>query len=80
MSCSSGKNGYYTEHDVQEALIRSHIRFSNAAKNYYLCHDCNEYHLTSQGNLHPLINDPEVQARITKEQREQEWMERLGKR
>ena len=73
MSCSTRKNGYYTEEEVQEALIRSHIRFLKAANNYYLCKDCGEYHLTSQGVLHPLLNDPKVQDRIKRERRSQEW-------
>ncbi len=79
MKCISGKNGYYSESEVQEALVRSHIRFQDAAKNYYLCDDCNEYHLTSQSNQHPLLADPEVQKRIKKERSEQEWMNHLRK-
>ena len=73
MSCSTGKNGYYNEEEAQEALIRSHIRFIKAANNYYKCIDCDEYHLTSQGALHPLIKDPKVQKRIKQEQQSQEW-------
>jgi len=73
MSCITGKNGYYSETEVQEALIRSHIRFKSVASNYYLCEECGEYHLTSQGGLHPLLNDPKVQERIKQEQQEQEW-------
>ena len=73
MGCSTGKNGYFTEEEVQEALIRSHIKFIKAANNYYQCKDCGEYHLTSQGELHPLINNPQVQQRIKREQRSQEW-------
>jgi len=72
MRCPTGKNGYYTESEVQEALIRSHIRFLQAAKSYYKCHDCEEYHLTSQG-FNRILKDPEVIARIKREQSEQEW-------
>lgn len=73
MSCSTGKNGYYTEKEVQEALIRSHIKFNKAAINYYQCNDCGEFHLTSQGALHSLINEPKVQERIKRERKSQEW-------
>jgi hypothetical protein len=73
MPCSTGKNGYYTEEEVQEALIRSHIKFTKAANSYYQCADCGEYHLTSQGALHPSLNDPKVQERIKREQRSQDW-------
>ena len=79
MSCSTGKNGYYNEEEAQEALIRSHIRFIKAANSYYLCHDCDEYHLTSQGEEHPLLKKPKVQERIKREQRSQEWEGRFRK-
>ena len=73
MDCITGKNEYYSESEVQEALIRSHIRFEHAAKNYYQCDDCGEYHLTSQGDFHPILSEPEIKSRIKSEQREQEW-------
>ena len=79
MSCSTGKNGYYSEEEAQEALIRSHIRFVKAAKNYYLCNDCHEYHLTSQGEQHLILNDSKVQERIKREQQSQEWEGRFKK-
>ncbi len=77
MRCPTGKNGYYSESEVQEALIRSQIRFLQAAKNYYKCHDCGEYHLTSQGEFNSILNDSEVVARIKREQSEQEWTGRI---
>jgi len=77
MKCITGKNGYYREEEAQEALIRSHIRFPKAAVSYYLCPDCGEYHLTSQGEEHPLLRDPEVRQRIRREQQAQEWRERF---
>lgn len=73
MGCSTVKNGYFTEEEVQEALIRSHIKFIKAAKSYYQCTECGEYHLTSQGAQHPLLDDLQVQERIKREQRSQEW-------
>ena len=73
MDCNTGKIGYYTEAEVQEALIRSHIKFARAASSYYQCNDCGEYHLTSQGGLHALLNDEKVQERIKREQQSQDW-------
>ncbi len=73
MRCPTGKNSYYSEPEVQEALIRSHIRFLQAAKNYYQCNDCGEFHLTSQGEYNLILDDPEIKARIKREQSEQEW-------
>ncbi len=80
MSCSRGKKGYYTEEEVKEALIRSHIRFSSTATNYYICDDCGEYHLTSRGKKNPLLDDPEVQKRIKNEQREQDWLGKFNRK
>ena len=76
MHCSTGKNGYYTEPEVQEALIRSQISFRSSATNYYVCEACGEFHLTSKAAIHPLLNDPEVKKRIALEQREQDWYNR----
>lgn len=77
MACQSGKKGYYTEPEVQEALIRSQISFRSSATNYYVCVSCGEFHLTSKAAQHPLLNDPEIIARIESEQREQDWSQRL---
>ena len=77
MRCSSGKKGYYTEPEVQEALIRSHISFRSSATNYYVCEECGEFHLTSKINKHPLLNSPEVISRIKQEQQEQDWQSKL---
>lgn len=78
--CSQNKIGYYTESEVQEALIRSHIRFVKAATTYYCCHECGEYHLTSRGERHPLLDDPEIKKRIETEHQQQVWAERYGRR
>ena len=73
MGCVTGKNGYYSEDEANEALIRSHISFSKPAVNYYLCNDCGEYHLTSQGVINPLLDNPEIKDRIRKEKQSQDW-------
>ena len=77
MSCQSGKKGYYTETDVQEALSRSQIGFRSSATNYYVCEICGEFHLTSKAGMHPLLKDPEITERIRKEQQEQDWNKRF---
>ena len=77
MKCSSNKIGYFSISEVQEALIRSHINFHKAAVNYYQCHDCGNYHLTSNGEKHNLLSDAEVIKRIQKERLEQEWNQRF---
>lgn len=79
MRCVTGKNGYYAEAEVQEALIRSQINFIQGAINYYVCNECGEFHLTSQGERHPLLSDDEVQLRIKQERLSQDWEGRLRK-
>ena len=73
MNCPTGKNGYYTEPEVQEALIRTQISFRSSATNYYVCEECGEFHLTSKAAKHQLLSDADVIARIAREQREQDW-------
>lgn len=77
MNCNTGKKGYYTEPEVQEALIRSQISFRSSATNYYVCEACGEFHLTSKAGKHPILKDPEVLKRISIEQREQDWSQRF---
>ena len=79
-SCSQNKNGYYTEEEVQEALIRSQIRFVKAATNYYCCQECGEYHLTSRGERHPILNKPETKKRIETECQQQAWATQYTRR
>lgn len=79
MKCVSRKLGYFTEAEVQEALIRSHINFKQGALNYYLCADCSEYHLTSKGTDHPLLSDPGVVKRIKLERTEMDWQRKFRK-
>ena len=73
MNCITKKNQYYTEDEAAEALIRSHIRFKKPALNYYLCIECAQFHLTSHGEKHSLLQKPEVVKRIKKEQQSQDW-------
>ncbi|MDA8757840.1 hypothetical protein N9V42_05665 [Flavobacteriaceae bacterium] len=80
MDCSSKKKQYYTEDEAAEALIRSHIRFARPALSYYLCAECAQFHLTSRGPQHPLLDQPEVVERIHNEQQSQDWSHRLGRK
>ena len=77
MGCPSGKRGYFSEGEVQEALIRSQIGFVRPPVNYYRCDDCGDYHLTSQGERHPLLDEPATRERIKREQWEQQWYNRF---
>lgn len=80
MDCSSKKKQYYSEDEAVEALIRSHISFNRPALSYYLCGECTQFHLTSQGPQHPLLMSPEVKERIHNEKQSQDWSHRLGRK
>ena len=54
MNCPSGKRTYESERTAVEALINARILYvNNKSCTVYQCHDCNQWHLTSDGNLHP---------------------------
>ncbi|MEQ9467884.1 MAG: hypothetical protein RLN88_10770 [Ekhidna sp.] len=79
--CISGKLSFAVESLAIEALIQNHIRNSyrdgQGPVNIYLCEDCGEWHFTSKGSKHHLLNDPEVRERIDSERRAYEWEQRL---
>ena len=68
------------EDEAVEALIRSQIRFNKSAVSYYLCDECAQFHLTSRGEKHPLLSQPEVLERIKKEQQLQDWSDRMRRK
>jgi len=80
MDCSSKKNQYYTEDEAVEALIRSHIRFPRPALSYYCCVECAQFHLTSRGPKHPILDLPQVKDRIKKERQTQDWSQRFKRK
>jgi hypothetical protein len=51
--CPSGKRAYPSAQIAEEALIEAHVKFefgkSRGPVSFYLCEDCGQYHLTSQG-------------------------------
>ncbi|MFN3839307.1 MAG: hypothetical protein ACK4RF_01250 [Cyclobacteriaceae bacterium] len=53
--CSSGKRSYTSAALAEEALIEAHIHFAfergNGPVSYYLCEECGQFHLTSQGPM-----------------------------
>lgn len=81
MKCPSGKRAYFTREDAEEALIGSRINFNHKDTsgpiNVYECRDCKEWHLTSRGPAHELLNSSEVQNRIKLERESQEWERKL---
>jgi hypothetical protein len=78
-SCSN-KRKYSTEALAIDALLEARIRFStNSAVTVYQCENCNDWHLTSQGNIHPRLAEALSGGEIKKEQDAYFWQSKLKK-
>ncbi|MEM7552444.1 MAG: hypothetical protein AAF363_22365 [Bacteroidota bacterium] len=81
MKCVSGKIIHYTEKEALEALVQNHIRVyhnqNSGPVNIYECKDCNYFHLTSKGDRHEILDDPEVKKRIDLERQSIHWESKL---
>lgn len=78
-SCSN-KRSYSTENLAIDALIEARIRFSNnSAVTVYTCDTCGDWHLTSQGQMHPKLNEALKTGDIKKEQDAFFWHNKLKK-
>ncbi|MEQ9405011.1 MAG: hypothetical protein RIM99_15570 [Cyclobacteriaceae bacterium] len=77
MKCVTGKNCFETEDLAIEALIQNHIKFRHREGagpiNVYECRDCRFWHFTSSGKVSYVFNDPEIVARIRREQKMSDW-------
>ena len=77
----TGKRSYETEQEALEALVGARIGFDcgrgSGPVNCYQCHDCGDYHLTSKGAMHPLLEDPDTVKRIKLEKEAQNWERKL---
>lgn len=80
MKCPSGKRAYLSKELAEEALIGARINFRSGQGgpvNIYECRDCGNYHLTSRGPLHELLESKEVLDRIKLERESREWERKL---
>lgn len=79
-TCSTGKRAFFDEEAAIEALIQSkidhHHKIDQGAINVYRCEFCNEWHLTSKGELHKVLNEPQVLSRIKRGQTGRYWEEK----
>jgi molybdenum cofactor biosynthesis enzyme MoaA len=78
-SCSTGKKGFSTQPMAVEALLHTHVHYvASKTVNVYQCELCNQWHLTSKGELHPelkqAVDDGTLQERIKK----LEWERKYG--
>lgn len=76
MNC--GKRQYETEELAVEALIGSRIRFQGStAIAVYQCQDCGYWHLTSQGSIHPRLEEALKTGKIDREREISYWERKL---
>lgn len=74
MNCPTHKRCYPTEHIAIEALIQARIRFeNNKAVTVYQCNDCNEWHLTSTGELNAELSKLLKSGEIKKQRDAMHW-------
>ena len=77
MKCISGKTSYHTKEMAEEALIqhrsRHFHRLTSGPINVYQCDDCGEFHFTSKGPIHPLLQSEDIQKEIKLAQEASHW-------
>ena len=76
IKCVTGKRAYESQEAAEEALIQSRIQMGDqGAHNIYLCQDCVHWHLTSRGDLHPVIEkrQKEIELKRTANQWERRY-------
>lgn len=79
MKCVTNKKQFYSEQEAIDALIRTRVIFpTNTSKTIYLCDDCNTYHLTSTGDIHPRLLEMINNGELDKEIRHYEWLKKYN--
>ena len=77
MSCPTNKKIYPTEEIAVEALLQARIRFdSNTAISVYECDDCNNWHLSSKGEMNVKLKDAIKSGKLDQEKKKLDWEER----
>jgi hypothetical protein len=81
--CPSGKKSYQSLSIAEDALVEAHVQFnyskSQGPKGVYLCTDCGNYHLTSQGNLNDRLSKMMSDGSLTRLKEANQWMNKLKK-
>jgi hypothetical protein len=80
MTCSTKKKEYNNIDAAEIALIEARIRFEgNTAVNVYACDECGTWHLTSQGETNPRLQEMIDSGTLEEEIKKYEWRERYSK-
>ncbi|MGL4631616.1 MAG: hypothetical protein ACRCVT_10460 [Leadbetterella sp.] len=79
MSC--GKKSYQNEEIALDALVQNRIlNVYSSAKTIYRCDECGLYHLTSKGEIHPILHKKMGSGSIQKESEAKSWEEKLKRK
>jgi hypothetical protein len=79
-ACTTGKKRYLTEAMAEEALFQTFdSRHGRGPVAVYLCRDCGDWHLTSQGKINAKLEE-RIKNGSLKRQQDAEWWERQFRR
>lgn len=80
--CTSGKRPYTSEALALDALLEAHIRFEFSMRSgpvaVYLCNECGQYHLTSQGQINSRLASALNDGTIDRLKRSRYWENKVG--
>lgn len=81
--CTSGKRSYASAEVAEEALIEAHIQYeygrSNGPVSFYLCEDCGQYHLTSQGPMNDRLAELMRSGKLNRLKASNQWNRKFKK-
>jgi hypothetical protein len=76
MSCN--KRSYLSEELAVTALLEARVRFdANTSTTVYRCEDCDQWHLTSKGNIHPKLASALKSGEVSKQKEADYWERKL---
>jgi len=82
--CVSGKRGYVSKELAEEALIEAHTHFNYPPDRgpvaVYICEDCGNYHLTSQGPMNKKLAESLEDGKIKLQKEAHHWVSKFKRR
>lgn len=82
--CTSNKKPYPTKEVAEDALIQAHTNFEYKSGSgpiaVYVCDDCGNYHLTSQGAMNEKLERLMKAGEIKRQKEANQWLYKIKKR
>ena len=79
--CVTGKNMYLNQEAAEQALIQAWVRNDFAEGhgpvNVYRCHDCGQFHLTSSGQMNPILAEHIRNGKLKLQKEANYWEKKL---